>query len=309
MHLLSSINCCFFFNFAVFKCGNCSESFAKPIELRKHIRSHDPNGKRTFECYLCKIPFKSSKLVKKHLELHDKYVKCTICYQAVEERKMDHHLCGEEKQINCGYCQQTFTSTKLILNHFDTDHPNDIRMQKCYDCRTFFESRVLMKYHTRYHDEHPKIFVCDTCSKAFETRKKLANHMKYHSIAGRLRCIQNIYHIPCNFIEFHFLFVAAEGNHLCEHCGKSFRYPGNLKLHMRSHAEPQYKCDKCPQRFRTANVLRSHSHLHRNVRFVCSICDAELMSPNGLNLHMRKDNFPCFFFVHFWKKLNLYFPL
>ncbi|XP_042153846.1 zinc finger protein 239-like isoform X1 [Oncorhynchus tshawytscha] len=74
--------------------------------------------------------------------------------------------------------------------------------------------------------------------------------------------------------------------HVCE-CGKVFKKPSLLTLHMGVHTMPHH-CDQCPKRYATPGALKKHQLLHTEERpFACEHCDRRYRSAYDLKVHVR----------------------
>lgn len=176
----------FFFLFVVFKCGTCGDCFQTANELRTHMKMHNAKPIKQFECIICKMELNTAKLLEKHMQSHGEERKgpvfstCTVCREYVCEP----HLCGEETQIDCAYCQQKYTSTKELITHLGI-HSDDCKFYRCAECAKVFRMEFLLKNHEKYHTAHPKAFLCSICAKAFDSNAKLNQHTStYHSNAA-----------------------------------------------------------------------------------------------------------------------------
>lgn len=139
--------------------------------MQTHMRTHKESSIK-YECRICKMKFNAPKLLEKHMKTHDignneqnakdvDFSKCIVCCEYAYEP----HMCGEEKQIDCGYCLKKYTSTKELLAHLDT-HNKDIKIYRCVECFKNFRMEILLKIHQKYHAEHPinKSLTCPTYS-------------------------------------------------------------------------------------------------------------------------------------------------
>uniref|UniRef100_A0AAZ3NV88 C2H2-type domain-containing protein n=1 Tax=Oncorhynchus tshawytscha TaxID=74940 RepID=A0AAZ3NV88_ONCTS len=80
--------------------------------------------------------------------------------------------------------------------------------------------------------------------------------------------------------------VPQNRTHTCE-CGKVFKKPSLLTLHMGVHTMP-YHCDQCPKRYATPGALKKHQLLHTEERpFACEHCDRRYRSAYDLKVHVR----------------------
>ena len=86
-----------------------------------------------------------------------------------------------------------------------------------------------------------------------------------------------------------------ESKHNCELCGKCFRYPQDLKRHVRSkHENIKYPCAKCQKKFSSAFSRSRHqlrcSLTNAKPGFHCTECNKLCVSTSGLKRHMAKHN-------------------
>ncbi|KAJ8007153.1 hypothetical protein DPEC_G00114590 [Dallia pectoralis] len=74
------------------------------------------------------------------------------------------------------------------------------------------------------------------------------------------------------------------------HCGKDFKKPSLLTLHMGVHTMP-YLCDQCPKRYATPGALKKHQVIHTDVwldkPFHCDRCKRRYRSQYDLKKHER----------------------
>lgn len=79
-----------------------------------------------------------------------------------------------------------------------------------------------------------------------------------------------------------------EKPHKCNVCGGRFKYPSDLKSHMRKHApERPFICDICQKTFKRPNNLTEHKRVHQNkpFPFKCEHCTAKFQKKGSLIKH------------------------
>lgn len=87
--------------------------------------------------------------------------------------------------------------------------------------------------------------------------------------------------------------IAHQNSHICLHCKKAYRYPSQLKEHMRFHEnDRRFMCThkNCNKIFFTSSGLQVHtrSHLLEEERpYRCKTCDYGFSTKQHLSAHVR----------------------
>lgn len=114
-------------------------------------------------------------------------------------------------------------------------------------------------------------YMCNLCRQEFRQLKGLQNHMHLHSNWIRANCRK----LP-----------------QCEICHKSFKGPGMLKMHMKSHlsAAKVPTCQICGKSFKTKAILYRHRQTHQLRWYLCAApnCRKGFSSPISLKTHIER---------------------
>lgn len=154
------------------------------MELNKHIREKHTEQKR-FQCYLCKKELDSLEAVRVHMrKQHAKNFKCEVCKVSLTLRELNRHMCGNEKSINCEYCEKSFTTIVRLLRHLKKHDKQ--RLYACGKCSRFLPMNTLKDFHMKIHSQDkPKLFACTKCPKAFASKCGLRIHARSHNTQKR----------------------------------------------------------------------------------------------------------------------------
>ena len=165
----------------------------------------------------------------------------------------------DPRSFKCSECDKR-TNTLWELNaHYIANH----RKVKCDICDRSFNMPGALRKHRYTHIEEKSQYRCRTCSKIFPFESQLKSHCHVH------RHNRN--------------YICASAN-----CGKSFKHPGDLVAHAKSHGE-QHKCAHCNYSHSDIRNLKSHLRTHSsNAPFTCKLCQAKFVHSNQLVRHRPK---------------------
>uniref|UniRef100_A0A1B0DNH1 C2H2-type domain-containing protein n=1 Tax=Phlebotomus papatasi TaxID=29031 RepID=A0A1B0DNH1_PHLPP len=106
------------------KCPNCSKKFIKPIDLRRHLRTH--TGERPFRCEECGKSFSLESTLRNHRRIHSndkpKFT-CVTCLKDFSSKdNLKTHLTVHTgvKSFECLYCDKRFRTLSNRNAHHST---------------------------------------------------------------------------------------------------------------------------------------------------------------------------------------------
>lgn len=160
----------------------------RSITTTNQIVCHERNDRATptddattsFTCPSCpNTAFSKLKSFRQHMLNHRKWRRCQICLKSLYGDAVEAHLCGDQEQIHCEYCDENFTTTVDLVKHLNSHTAK--QFYHCEKCNKFMSMKILKEYHVEQHAKQPKRHNCKTCSKSFSSKEHLNNHMRHHS--------------------------------------------------------------------------------------------------------------------------------
>ncbi|KAK9882504.1 hypothetical protein WA026_021850 [Henosepilachna vigintioctopunctata] len=162
----------------------------------------------------------------------------------------------------CCHCQQNFSSSDELKDHYTSDH-NQLPRYSCVYCHKIYSKYTIFLSHVRLHQITLR-YCCDVCYKWYPTVVDVEKHRADHK---------------------------EETQFVCLNCGKRFRMQSALLLHARSHLPAEiknrYQCDQCPKRFGTKPNLMAHKRIHSGIRdYTCDQCGKSFFQKGNLDNHL-----------------------
>ena len=165
----------------------------------------------------------------------------------------------DPRTFKCSGCDTRKSTLKELNKHFILNH----RKVSCDICGKEFSTPGSLRKHRYTHAEEDSQFRCQSCDKIFPFKSQLTSHRHMH------RRSRN--------------YICAAAN-----CGKTFKHPGDLSSHAKSHGKP-LKCAHCNYENTGKRNLKSHLRTHsRVVTFKCKLCGELFVHSNQLLRHKPK---------------------
>lgn len=193
--------------------------------------------------------------------------KCRECgMQFLHGKSYNLHMISRhfvENPHTCDTCSEVFPSkTDLKIHKRSHSTGREKQTYKCPDCPAEYPHASKLRYHRRVHTgERP--FGCNICNAAFATSSQRLNHLNRSHFGIR--------------------------KHLCDHCGKKFTGPRELREHYRTHTgERPYECSVCFRAFTKSNALVVHLRQHTGEKpYVCDQCGQAFTVKVSLRTHLK----------------------
>ena len=118
---------------------------------------------------------------------------------------------------------------------------------------------------------------------------------KDNGINPKISCSEcgKIFKYPSH-LTIHLKVHAKEKSKLsCDECGKNFKYPSKLSRHMTMHQDAgKHNCSKCSSSFTQKSTLNRHiEEKHKNAKaHICEICKSSLTNLRNLKRHMEEEH-------------------
>lgn len=182
----------------------------------------------------------------------------TFCVVAHLHSHMEVH--SKDRAVVCSLCQQSFPNTASCQQHHDMHH----RAQGSYqqgasetvDNNLCWDSGI---NHTMGMDAVDK------------------------------QVLPPLSHIPESITDLQSHNAGAEEkNHVCEHCGRTYRHAGSLLNHKNSHKTGSFFCSVCQKEFTNLMALKNHRRIHTEPkRYQCLECGKAFRVSTQLTCHRR----------------------
>lgn len=263
-------------------CTQCKSAWRTKSQLKDHIHSVHQPGQPVFTCQHCSISFVSNN----DLIAHQTTRPLTKSAVASATRRQRLKI---SKTYKCTACPEIFNSMRAQREHFIVHGDKPF---KCSECSYAFRRLSSLKEHMRQHNDD-KPFVCDICGKQFPTKSYVRIHLRLHVGDRPYSCTKCDMTFAISWQLSRHLqskHSSEAPKHVCDICGKSFKWPVRLFEHKRVHnGEKPFSCTFCDKSFTRQNTCRLHMRLHAGEKpFQCRYCDVSFKHSFGRLVHERE---------------------
>lgn len=254
-------------------CGKTMQSTKQEAKHMKH--EHTPEFDRTtggwYKCKICPETRMTKPLMLRHVATnHENKYSCDICNKLFPSKmSFSNHVkkAHPSKSSVCKICNYTFDLYSEFKNHSKTKCGSPIQ---CPNCHALFKSTKNLNKHIKSHKREG--LFCDICGKLFKSQTNLNSHIKnFHTkyfdmtYSGDFMCklCQMVLNNKINIIKHVVFKHEAVIRNMCSLCGQTFDSQELTTHHIRTrHAQGQFICENCGRGFRKEHTFAKHRQKH-----------------------------------------------
>lgn len=267
-------------------CVHCQKSFYEPKHLKKHMKTHENNFRRTrrpagsgdVKRIVCRKygPKRKRnrrkkgepKVKKAPLPVpKDETILCQYCSQVCTTKAgFRTHLikCLGGNVFPCFLCESIFDAREGLHSHLKDEHNNQKPMletavrdenglYKCPDCEAEGWAQARHYYKHRLEEHGEKRITCSYCEKGFFIPQVYKHHLQMHTKERKIKCtFCNVGFAARQYLLTHMAnnhFRYMENSYYCKTCNKVFAEE-TFKQHRVEHeGKSAFMCNKCYQGF------------------------------------------------------------
>ena len=192
-------------------CEICNKEYKRAGNLRKHMLSHNDDGK-LWECKVCHKEYKTEKILKRHEKTH-------------AENKTEY---------KCEECDKILYNRDSYTRHVRQHNPDNWKKCPIDGCDSICRSNSHLKEHMKTH-ENKREYKCHLCPKDFNLKGKLDRHLKSHFTDGhKVMDLAKFTPDTKRIILKKSTIVTDDSKvrHICLICGHTPKTKQNLKNHL-----------------------------------------------------------------------------
>ena len=259
------------------------ENYVK--EDKRNIDSAESTTERIYKCSYCDRLFIRIYHCNRHLASHAK--------KGVDKNKLK-VIDTRVGRYSCKLCGEPFAMAYQLKAHVETGHP-DYKPFNCEICGLSFKNREMLRKHQ---STHTKPYCCEKCGQRFGQKVSLKTHMFKHTDSN-LPCsyCEKIFKAPSTLKRHTQVSHLMKGlpvvkNHMCDLCGKSFKWRRLLLMHLQMHSgNKPCICEACGKSFARKDLLALHKKSHTDVKcYSCNVCNKSFTLRNYLTRHLQIHN-------------------
>lgn len=197
----------------------------------------------------------------------------------------------------CAECHRSFRSPVRLKIHAHSAHTvyKNVKPFRCRLCNRPFATYDTFQKHVdshTWHVDNKSNLMCGYCRKIFKYRESLMSHIHVHEMNGdEITATVADSSAATGKVQFGFpKRKPPRKDHICPMCGKGFRGPSRLRVHISRHTgDAPHVCNICGKGFANAEYIKKHQRIHSGNRgHQCTICDKSFFSPSSLLCHMNR---------------------
>ncbi|OWF47845.1 uncharacterized protein LOC110453822 [Mizuhopecten yessoensis] len=241
--------------------------------------------------------------------------KCSKCLKAFGQHdQFTRHRCTEGKiePYECDICDETFTSSFLLLRH-RIIHKGP--MHKCDKCKRMFTRKFNLDRHKAGSHAWISEFKCMLCHRNFYSKQAHFLHIKTHARTNRCTVCNLAFRSSGKF-DKHMQDHHKVGNmYKCQTCEVEFPSVQSYQVHQLTHmTKALYICDICGKKFRDRKQFVCHRKTHWGTKLLdiaCSWCGMKYTAISSLRRHRQRNmcwrgrSFPCVICGDQFQRLDL----
>ena len=307
-------------------CELCSEAFTDLDSFISHKEGHKKD--KFFVCSECKRVFNVEEDLNNHLETHKTpHADITAHHNKDSNDKLNllsetcSHLttqndvsladvktekqqikfppllggdCTNNKSCPCGQCDESFTSSHLLMLHKIAHEYKEHTSDKAFVSIKELTKHPCAIFHSSQSKNEESTTVTTTLS---STRPHLEAHKNSETLETESLSSDDVHVkskkfspqskglLDLDITETHSLKKPYQ----CDQCQKGFTERKNLFRHLRTHGgKKPYECDQCHKTFTERKNLFRHERTHSGERpFKCDQCDKTFTQKHLLTIHIR----------------------